>query len=296
MFKPENSNAEASDSGATTGDAHAAGDNPIIDYDKITADAIQSHNDALEHFERVTENLETLNSNRDWFGQYIVSHSGDIPNPHLFPAIADKIQLLEQADKYYTTANEAEERLRTLTKSLQSTIGRDAALALTAEVHRLIHQEGEVGDLLRDLNSKELLKVMVVPKPNKGEYTISFEPDWETADDDEKRALLEQASENLRTTMRAYPQDTLKAMVTYAFKDQTDESVWHYNTFYLLYTNKFRSVEDAKIYRNMQSFASIILAAFDDSINKYKEVENALYAIINSAVETYKSAREGAQE
>lgn len=136
---------------------------------------------------------------------------------------------------------------------------------------------------------------MVVPKPNKGEHTISFSPDWKTKKDDEKRALLKQASEKLRAKMSAYPQDTLKAMVTYAFKDQTDESVWHWDSFYLLYTNKFSSIEDAKIYRNMQSFASII-AGLNNSISEYKKAENALYAIINSAIETYKSAQKSTQK
>lgn len=278
-------------SDATTDNA-----NNIVDYDDTAADALQSHNDALEHFERVTGNLETLNSNRDWFSQYIVSPSGDIPNPHLFPTTADKIKLLQQADTYYTAANEAEESLRTIARSLQSTIGRNAALALTSEVHRLTHQEGEIGDLLRDLDSKGLLKVMVIPKPNKGEHTISFSPDWETEDDAEKLALLNQASENLRETMREYPQDTLKAMTTYAFKDQTDESVWSWTSFYLLYTNKFRSVQDVKIYRNMQSFTSFMLAGFDDSISEYKKTESDLYEFVKNAAKSHNKTRERSQE
>lgn len=278
-------------SDAALGDADAT-----VNYDETITDALQSHNDALEHLERVTGNLETLNKNRDWFSQYIVSPSGDIPNPHLFPTTADKIKLLQQADAYYAAANEAEESLRTIARSLQSTIGRNAALALTSEVHRLTHQEGEVGDLLRNLDSKGLLKVIVIPKPNKGEHTISFSPDWETKDDNEKRALLNQASEKLRETMREYPQDTLKAMTTYAFKDQTDESVWHYDTFYLLYTNKFRSVQDAKIHRNMQSFASFMLAGFDDSIGAYKKAESDLYAFVENAAEAYNKAQEHSWE
>lgn len=266
-----------------------------IDYDKITADAIQNHNDVLKDFEFITENLEALDSNRDLFSENIVTPAGDIIIPQLFPTAADKIQLLELADKYFATANETEKNLRTITRIHQSTLGRNAALALTTEVHRLLHSEGEIGDLLRDLDNKELLKVMVVPKPNKGEHTISFSPDWKTKKDDEKRALLKQASEKLRAKMSAYPQDTLKAMVTYAFKDQTDESVWHWDSFYLLYTNKFSSIEDAKIYRNMQSFASII-AELDNSISEYKKAENPLYDIINSAVKKYKSAQKSTQE
>ena len=77
-----NSNADAT--GGDTGASDTATNN-TVDYDDTAADALQSHNDALEHFERITGNLETLNSNRDWFSQYIVSPSGDIPNPHLFP-------------------------------------------------------------------------------------------------------------------------------------------------------------------------------------------------------------------
>ena len=266
-----------------------------IDYNKIAADAIQNHNDVLKDFKFITKNLEALDSNRRWFNDNIATPAGDIIIPQLFPTAADKIQLLGLADKYFATANETEKNLRTITRIHQSTLGRNAALALTTEVHHLLHSEGEVGNLLRDLDRKGLLKVMVVPKPNKGEHTISFSPDWETKKDDNKRTLLKQASEKLRAKMSAYPQDTLKAMVTYAFKDQTDESVWHWNSFYLLYTNKFSSIEDAKIYRNMQSFASII-AGLDNSISEYKKAENALYAIINSAIETYKSAQKPTQK
>ena len=264
-------------------------------YDGITSDALQSHNDTLESFELATENLKELNETRDWFRQYIVSPSGDMPNPHFFPTIADKIKLLQQADKYYTAANETEENLNTIARGLRAALGSDAALALTTQVHRLTHQEGEVGDLLRDLDSKGLLKVLVIPKPNKGEHTISFSPDWETKDDDEKLALLEQASEKLRETMGAYPQDTLKAMTTYAFKDQTDESVWSWTSFYLLYTNKFRSVQDMKIYRNIQCSAAV-LAKFKNPIGDYTKAMNDLIALTGNAVEVYKKAQERSQE
>lgn len=296
MCKPENSNAEASNSGATTGDALNNADNTTIDYNKIAADAIQSHNAVLEPLESVLGSLEVVYENRNWISGHIVTSAGDIVIPQLFPTTTDKIKLLEQADKYFVAANETEKSLRTITRSLQATLGRAAALALITEVHQLLHQEGEVGDLLRDLDSKGLLKVMVIPKPNKGEHTISFSPDADTEDDDEKRALLEQASENLRETMKAYPKDTMKSMVKYAFKDQTDESVWPYNTFYLLYTNKFHSIRDARTIFNMQLFTATMLATFGNSINQYKEVKNALYAIINSAAETYTSAQNSSQE
>ena len=158
-------------------------------------------------------------------------------------------------------------------------------------------QEGEVGDLLRDLDNKGLLKVMVVPKPNRGEHTISFEPDWETEDDDEKLALLNQASEKLRETIEAYPQDTLKAMTTYAFRDQTDESVWHWTSFYLLYTNKFRTIQDARFLRNAQRFNTAILvdADYDDSIDTCNTAESDLYGLISSAADKHKSAHGSTQ-
>ena len=256
-----------------------------IDYDNIAADAIQNHNDIIELLKNVVNNLETLNSNRDWFSENIITPAGDIVIPQIFPTAATKIELMKQADEYFTTANESEKNLRALAESLRATLGRNAALTLTTEVHRLLHSESEASDLLRDLDSKGLLKVMIIPKPNKEEHTISFEPDWETTDDDEKRALLEQASENLRAAMKVYPKDTLKAMVTYAFKDQTDKSVWCYDTFYLLYTNKFRSVQEMNRLYTMQLFTATMLAAFNNSISNYKAVENALYDIINSAVE-----------
>lgn len=290
MYKPEIS------ADATAGDALNNADNATIDYDKITADAIQSHNDIIEPLENVVSNLETLDSNRSWFSENIVTPAGDIIIPQLFPTAADKIKLLEQADKYFATANESEKNLRTLARSLQATLGRNAALTLTTEVHRLTHQGGEVGDLLRDLDGKGLLKVAVIPKPNKGEHTISFSPDADTEDDDEKRVLLDQASESLRATMGAYLKDTLKSMIACAFEDQTDESVWPYTSFYLLYTNKFRSVREMNRLCNMQLFATTMLASLNDSVNKYKKVESDFYALVDNAVEAYNNAQNSSQE
>lgn len=296
MCKPENSNAEASNSGATTGDALNNADNTTIDYNKIAADAIQSHNAVLEPLESVLGSLEVVYENRNWISGHIVTSAGDIVIPQLFPTTTDKIKLLEQADKYFVAANETEKSLRTITRSLQATLGRAAALALITEVHQLLHQEGEVGDLLRDLDSKGLLKVMVIPKPNKGEHTISFSPDADTEDDDEKRVLLDQASESLRATMGAYLKDTLKSMIACAFEDQTDESVWPYTSFYLLYTNKFRSVREMNRLCNMQLFATTMLASLNDSVNKYKKVESDFYALVDNAVEAYNNAQNSSQE
>ena len=280
--------------GCDTGTSEAVTDDAdnTVDYDDITADAIQSHNDILKQLEHVTKSLENINQSRNWLNEYIVSPTGDIHTPQIFPTITDKIALLERSGKYFTVANETEQKLDAIANSARAILGRNAALALTAEVHRLTHQEGEVGDLLRDLQDNGLLKVMVIPKPNRGEYTISFSPDWETKDDDEKLALLNQASEKLRETMREYPQDTLKFMTTYAFEDQTDESVWHYDTFYLLYTNKFRTIQDTRFRRNAQSFSTAMLvdADYDDSIDAYNTTESNLYAFVNNAADKYKNA------
>lgn len=176
-----------------------------VNYDEIAADALQYHNDTLKQLEHVTKILENINQSRNFLNEHIVSPAGDLIAPQLFPTITDKIALLERSGKYFATANETERKLNAIANSVRAILGRNAALALTSEVHRLTHQEGKVGDLLRDLDSKGLLKVMVIPKPNRGEHTISFEPDWETEDDDEKLALLNQASEKLRETMRGYP-------------------------------------------------------------------------------------------
>lgn len=80
MFKPENSNAEASDSGATTGDAHAAGDNPIVDYDKIAADVADTYTSARDALGRATVNLSIVANDRDGY-QDIVTPDGHIDVP-----------------------------------------------------------------------------------------------------------------------------------------------------------------------------------------------------------------------
>lgn len=291
-----NDTSAGSSAAPTEGDTSAGVENEIIDYDEITSDALQSHNDILEPFESVTGNLENLNSNREWFSQYIVSPTGDIPNPHLFPTSADKIKLLEQSYKYFTTASETEESLNAIARSLQATLGSDAALALTAEVHRLTHQEGEVGDLLRDLQDKGALKVLVIPKPNKGEHTFSFYENFDIRIDDDKRVLLGQASEKLRETMDAYPRSTIDAMRTYTFKEEIDGNGWPYDSYYLLYTHELKPVQDMKTRRNTQLFAAAVLADFDDSISKYKKAESDLYALVENAAVAYNKAQEHSRE
>ena len=269
-----------------------------VNYDETITDALQYHNDTLKQLEHVTKILENINQSRNFLNEHIVSPAGDLIAPQLFPTITDKIALLERSGKYFATANETERKLNAIANSVRAILGRNAALALTSEVHRLTHQEGKVGDLLRDLDSKGLLKVMVIPKPNRGEHTISFEPDWETEDDDEKLALLNQASEKLRETMRGYPQDTLKAMTTYAFEDQTDESVWSWTSFYLLYTNKFRTIQDTRFRRNAQSFsaATLVDADYNDSIDAYNATESDLYAFVENAAVAYNKAQEHSRE
>lgn len=267
-FTPAANSEATPDSNTTTGDTEgdtsAGGENEVIDYDEIIADAAESR-EVREHFKYVTENLEALNSNRDWFTQHIVSPSGDIPNPHIFPTASDKIKLLQQADNYYKTAEESEREMSTFAQSLQAALGSDAALALTAQVHRLTHQEGEVGDLLRDLQ--------------------------------DKGALLGQASEKLRETMDAYPRDTIDAMRAHTFKDEIDGNGWPYDSYYLLYTHELKPIQDMKNHRNAQLFATTILASLDnDSIDKYKKAESDLFTFVENAAEAYNKTREHSQE
>lgn len=299
-FTPAANSEATPDSNTTTGDTEgdtsAGGENEVIDYDEIIADAAESR-EVREHFKYVTENLEALNSNRDWFTQHIVSPSGDIPNPHIFPTASDKIKLLQQADNYYKTAEESEREMSTFAQSLQAALGSDAALALTAQVHRLTHQEGEVGDLLRDLQDKGALKVLVIPNPNKGEHTFSFYENFDIRIDDDKRALLGQASEKLRETMDAYPRDTIDAMRAHTFKDEIDGNGWPYDSYYLLYTHELKPIQDMKNHRNAQLFATTILASLDnDSIDKYKKAESDLFTFVENAAEAYNKTREHSQE
>lgn len=299
-FTPAANSAATPDSNTTTGDTEgdtsAGGENEVIDYDEIIADAAESR-EVREHFKYVTENLEALNSNRDWFTQHIVSPSGDIPNPHIFPTASDKIKLLQQADNYYKTAEESERGMSTFAQSLQAALGSDAALALTAQVHRLTHQEGEVGDLLRDLQDKGALKVLVIPNPNKGEHTFSFYENFDIRIDDDKRALLGQASEKLRETMDAYPRDTIDAMRAHTFKEKIDGNGWPYDSYYLLYTHELKPIQDMKNHRNAQLFATTILASLDnDSIDKYKKAESDLFTFVENAAEAYNKSQEHSQE
>ena len=294
MCKPENGNAEASNSGATTGDALNNADPTTIDYNKIAADAADIHNNSLAAFERTVNSLKVLDSNRAWFIERIISPSGYIAIPaHVDNAT--RLKLLKLGSEYFDAASEAENYLFKAARILQGLMANSATLALIAEVHRLTHQEGEIGDLLRDLQNKDQLEVLV--NTDSGYRTFFLcGGDLELLTNDEKSALLDQAMEQMCEAMKTYPTSTAVAMLKRVFNKETDESGQLLYKAYFLNVNRFPPVRDVEISNNMYLFASILLASFDNTVSKYQQAEKNLMETIKALPADRKNTPEDTQK
>ncbi len=308
MYKPEISKialqdyvdarfapASSTDADVTAGDTLNNADNATIDYDKIAADAADIHNSSLAAFDRIVNSLKVLDSNRTWFTERIVSPSGYIAIPaHVDNAT--RIKLLKLGSEYFDAASEAENYLFKAAKILQGTMANSAALALIAEVHRLTHQEGEVGDLLRDLQSKGHLEAIVNLDNNAHPFWLTGSSGIGFGIDEEKEALVDQATAELHEAMKPYQGATAALTLARFFKKETDESGRLLYRCYFFNTSEFRPIREVEISNNMYLFASALLVSFDNTVSKCQQAEKNLLETIKALPAANKNAQEDAQE
>lgn len=296
-FTPAASNHEppsSANSAAATGDAND--ETADINYEKIAADAADIHDRAFESLENVIHTSEIISANRSWFAERIVDPNGYIAAPKNVDSDT-RSKLIKQATDYFDAANEADDYLVASGKTLQGAIANSAALALTAEVHRLTHQEGEVGDLLRDLQSKGQLEAIVNLDNNEHPFWLTGSSGIGFGTDKEKEALVDQATAELHKAMKPYRSGTAAATLARFFKKETDESGRLLYSCYFLNTSEFRPVREVEVSNNMQLFTSAILADLSDPIDKYRQAEKNLLETVESLqADGYLGAREPSQE
>ena len=281
---------------ATNSEAATSDETADINYEKIAADAADIHDRTFKALETVIHNSEIISANRSWFAERIVDPNGYISVPENVDSDT-RNKLIKQATDYFDAANEAENYLVANGETLQGAIANSAALALTAEVHRLTHQEGEVGDLLRDLQSKGQLEAIVNLDNNEHPFWLTGSSGIGFGTDKEKEALVDQATAELHKAMKPYRGSTAAATLARFFKKETDESGRLLYRCYFLNTSEFRPVREVEVSNNMQLFTSAILADLSDPIDKYRQAEKNLLETVESLqADGYLSARESSQE
>lgn len=140
-------------------------DNATIDYGKIAADAADIYTSARDALGRATVNLSIVTNDRDGY-QDIAATDGhiDVPIFNVWFTQDEKNEIAERAVAYYRAADAYQEYTRGNMRYFKDAMAASAALALVTEVHRLIHQEDDMGALLRDLRDSESgLTITVCP-------------------------------------------------------------------------------------------------------------------------------------
>lgn len=294
MFKPENSNAEASDSGATTGDAHAAGDNPIVDYDKIAADVADTYTSARDALGRATVNLSIVANDRDGY-QDIVTPDGhiDVPLFNVWFTQDDKDEIAERAVAYYRAADSYKEYVQGTMQYFKDSMAASTTFALITEVHRLTHQEDEAGALLRDLRERESGLTITVCPYSSNIYSFTADDAQSSAD---KRALLDQANDRLCAAMKHYDREAAELLLTRFFEKEADEWERPYS-LHSLNVNSLPTVSDAESDNNMRASESQFCTV-DTMLTRhfYVEARSRLSEAISNASKNMQSRLENANK
>lgn len=226
-----------------------------IDYAKLADDAADTYTSTRDAYNHATANLAVVDNDRDGF-QDIVTPDGHIDMP-LFNAWFtqdEKNEIAEQAVAYYLAADAYKEYVQGTMQYFKDAMATSTALALITEVHRLVHQDSNMGALLRELrDSEEGQELAVYPDFSK---MFSFVANFECRANSAKDALLDSASDTLRKAMAPYNRDAVTLMLIRFFKRDTDE---HGN---LVYDNHYfnlrnlPTLHDVEVNNNMRASES----------------------------------------
>ena len=226
-----------------------------IDYDQLADNAADTYTNARDALNHAAANLAVVDNDRRGYRD-IITADGHIDEP-LFAARFtqdEKDEIAQRASAYYMAANKFEEYTRGTMHYFEDAMAASAALALIAEVHRLIHQDSNIGALLRELRDSEYgQELAVYPDFSK---MFSFVANFECRVNSDKNALLDSASDTLRKAMAPYNRDAVTLMLIRFFKRDTDE---HGN---LVYDNHYfnlrnlPTLHDVEVNNNMRAFES----------------------------------------
>ena len=245
--------------------------NTTIDYTKLADTAAETYTTSRDARSRAAANLAVVDSDRRSY-QDIITADGHIDVP-LFAAWFtqdEKDEIAQRASAYYRAANKFEEYTRGTMRYFEDAMVASTTLALIAEVHRLVHQDSDMGALLRELrDSEEGQELAVYPDFSK---MFSFVANFECRVNSAKEALLDSASDTLRKAMAPYNGDAVTLMLIRFFKRDTDE---HGN---LVYDNHYfnlrnlPTVHDVERNNNMRASESK-LCAYDTELTTGNYVE-----------------------
>ena len=193
-----------------------------IDYAKLADDAADTYTSTRDAYNHATANLAVVDNDRDGF-QDIVTPDGHIDMP-LFNAWFtqdEKNEIAEQAVAYYLAADAYKEYVQGTMQYFKDAMAASTALALVAEVHRLTHQEDAAGALLRDLRDSEDGLTITIRPYSSNIYSFATTDDVYASDD--KRALIDQANDQLGAAMSHYDREATELMLTRSFETEADE-------------------------------------------------------------------------
>ena len=228
--------------------------NPI-NYAKLADDAADTYTTSRDACSRAIANLAVVDSDRRGY-QDIVTTDGhiDVPLFNVWFTQDEKQEIAEQAVAYYRAADAYQEYVQETTRYFKDAMAASAALALITEVHRLTHQEDDMGALLRELrDSEEGQELAVYPDFSK---MFSFVANFECRANSAKDALLDSASDTLRKAMAPYNRDAVTLMLIRFFERDTDEhGNLVYNNYYFNLRN-LPTLHDVELNNNMRASES----------------------------------------
>lgn len=251
-----------------------------IDYNKLAGSAADTYTSARDALGRAAANLAVVEGDRDGY-QDIVTPDGHIDVP-LFAAWFtqdEKDEIAQRASAYYMAADAYKEYVQGTMQYFKDSMAASTALALVTEVHRLVHQDSDMGALLRELrDSEEGQELAIYPDFSK---MFSFVANFECR---AKDALLDSASDTLRKAMAPYNRDAVTLMLIHFFKRDTDE---HGN---LVYDNHYfnlrnlPTLHDVELNNNMRASESK-LCTYDTELTtgNYVEARERLSEAISRA-------------
>lgn len=226
----------------------------IIDYAKLADDAADTYTSARDALNRATVNLSVVANDRDGY-QDIVTPDGHIDVP-LFNALFtqdEKQEIAEQAVAYYRAADAYKEYTQGTMQYFKDAMAASAALALVTEVHRLVHQDSNMGALLRELRDSESGLTITVRPYSANIYSFAVTDDIRANAD--KLTLLYQANDQLGAAMSHYDREAAELMLTRFFEKEADEWATPHSS-HSLGVNGLPTVRDAETNNNMRASES----------------------------------------
>lgn len=245
--------------------------NTTINYTRLADTAAKTYTTSRDARSRAIANLAVVDNDRRGYQDIITADGNiDVPIFNVWFTQDEKEEIAQRAAEYYRAANKFEEYTRGIMRSFEDAMVASTALALIAEVHHLIHQDSDMGALLRELrDSEEGQELAVYPDFSK---MFSFVANFECRVNSAKGALLDSASDTLRKAMAPYNRDAVTLMLIRFFRRGTDE---HGN---LVYDNHYfnlrnlPTLHDVELNNNMRATESK-LCTYDTELTRGNYVE-----------------------